>query len=117
MRISDWSSDVCSSDLAVGAKCAAFGARVIGISERTDRPAGFSDMYPKVALHDRLAEADFVVLTAPLSPVTTGIFNAAALERMKSSAYIVNAGRGGVNEDDEFIAALENGKIRENGSG
>src|SRR3546814_20391862 len=45
---------------AVGAKCAAFGARVIGISERTDRPAGFSDMYPKVALHDRLAEADFV---------------------------------------------------------
>src|SRR3546814_6852761 len=92
MRISDWSSDVCSSDLmlalarrlpeafrdqqarrwgagmprllgasvvliigvgaigeAVGAKCAAFGARVIGISERTDRPAGFSDMYPKVA--------------------------------------------------------------------
>src|SRR3546814_18284699 len=41
---------------AVGAKCAAFGARVIGISERTDRPAGFSDMYPKVALHDRLAE-------------------------------------------------------------
>src|SRR3546814_9780663 len=56
---------------AVGAKCAAFGAHVIGISERTDRPAGFSDMYPKVALHDRLAEADFVVLTAPLSPVTT----------------------------------------------
>src|SRR3546814_13933282 len=79
----------CAIGEAVGAKCAAFGAHVIGISERTDRPAGFSDMYPKVALHDRLAEADFVVLTAPLSPVTTGIINAAALERMKSSAYLV----------------------------
>src|SRR3546814_19573120 len=68
-------------------------------------------MYPKVALHDRLAEADFVVLTAPLSPVTTGIINAAALERMKSSAYIVNAGRGGLIEDADLIAALEAGKI------
>lgn len=96
---------------AVGAKCAAFGARVIGISERTDRPAGFSDMCPKVALHDRLAEADFVVLTAPLSPATTGIIDAAALERMKSSAYIVNAGRGGLIEDADLIAALEAGKI------
>src|SRR3546814_17967592 len=38
---------------AVGAKCAAFGARVIGISERTDRPAGFSDMYPKVRSEER----------------------------------------------------------------
>lgn len=96
---------------AVGAKCAAFGARVIGISERTDSPAGFSGLYPRAALHDRLADADFVVLTAPLSPATTGIINAPALERMKSSAYIVNAGRGGLIEDADLIAALEAGKI------
>lgn len=96
---------------AVGAKCAAFGARVIGISERSDSPAGFSGLYPRAALHDRLADADFVVLTAPLSPATTGIINAPALERMKSSAYIVNAGRGGLIEDADLIAALEAGRI------
>src|SRR3546814_1770777 len=50
-------------------------------------------------------------ISAPLSPVTTGIINAAALERMKSSAYIVNAGRGGLIEDADLIAALEAGKI------
>ena len=96
---------------AVGAKCAAFGARVIGLSERTDRPAGFSCIYSKAVLYERLAEADFVVLTAPLSPATAGIINAAALERMKSSAYIVNAGRGGLIDDADLVAALETGRI------
>lgn len=96
---------------AVGAKCAAFGARVIGISGRADVPAGFSALYPRSALHERLAEADFVVLTAPLSRATAGLIDADALARMKSSAYVINAGRGGLVDEAALIDALVSKRI------
>src|SRR3546814_3521675 len=36
MRISDWSSDVCSSDLAAGLQRLAHDARVVGIEQTTE---------------------------------------------------------------------------------
>ncbi|MBI3303222.1 MAG: hydroxyacid dehydrogenase [Deltaproteobacteria bacterium] len=53
-----------------------------------------------------LAEADFVVLALPVTPATRGIMNAAALARMKKSAFLINVGRGPVIDHDALIEVL-----------
>jgi len=58
-----------------------------------------------------LPEADFVVITAPLTAETKHMFNADAFAAMKSSAYIVNIGRGGIIDEQALVSALQNGSI------
>ena len=58
-----------------------------------------------------LPHADFVVVTAPLTSATRGMFGAAEFHAMKRSAYLVNIGRGGIVKESELVAALQDGTI------
>jgi lactate dehydrogenase-like 2-hydroxyacid dehydrogenase len=55
--------------------------------------------------------ADVITLHAPATQATTGIFNAQVFNKMKNSAYIINAARGQLIKQDDLIAALKNGEI------
>lgn len=55
--------------------------------------------------------ADVITLHAPATQATTGIFNAQVFNKMKNSAYIINAARGQLINQDDLIAALKNGDI------
>jgi phosphoglycerate dehydrogenase-like enzyme len=57
-------------------------------------------------LHELLGWADFVVIAAALTPETRGMFDAAAFRAMRSSAYLVNVGRGEIVDDPALIEAL-----------
>ena len=59
-----------------------------------------------------LAEADFLVLQVPYSAATHHLIGAAELARMKPSAILINAARGGVVDDAALIQALARGTIR-----
>ncbi|MDY6845554.1 MAG: D-2-hydroxyacid dehydrogenase [Chloroflexota bacterium] len=67
----------------------------------------FDRLYPIEALHSFLSECDFVVLTLPLTETTRSIIDEEALKVMKTSAYLVNVGRGGLIDQDALIAALK----------
>jgi phosphoglycerate dehydrogenase-like enzyme len=90
----------------------AFGMRVIGV--RRD-PAGGANGADEVhglgALPQLLPQADFVALTCPLTPETTGLINAEALAAMKPSAFLINVARGRVVDEDAVAAALQDGHI------
>lgn len=58
------------------------------------------------SLHRRLAEADAVVLSLPLTPESTGLLDRAALAAMKKSALLVNVSRGGVIDEPALLDAL-----------
>jgi phosphoglycerate dehydrogenase-like enzyme len=62
-------------------------------------------------LPDLLAAADFVSLHTPLTPETRGLIDAAALERMKPTALLINTARGGVVDQDALRSALIDGVI------
>jgi glyoxylate reductase len=64
-----------------------------------------------VALEILLERADFVSLHLPLTPETRHLINKAALERMKSSAFLVNTARGPVVDEAALVAALRSGQI------
>lgn len=80
-----------------------FGMRVLGHQRRMDR------LPPEAQgtdLDDLLAQSDFVVIACPLTPETRHLFNAARLAQMKSSAWLINVGRGPVVDEAALIETL-----------
>jgi phosphoglycerate dehydrogenase-like enzyme len=62
-------------------------------------------------LYDQLSHADFVVIAAPLTPQTEGLFDSKAFAAMKKSARLINIGRGPIVKTDDLIKALDDGEI------
>jgi phosphoglycerate dehydrogenase-like enzyme len=58
-----------------------------------------------------LAQSDYLVLAAPLTPATRGLMNANRLASMKSDAYLINVGRGPLIDDAALIEALSERRI------
>jgi phosphoglycerate dehydrogenase-like enzyme len=54
------------------------------------------------------AESDAIVVTAPYTPATKHLVDAASLKAMKSHAVIVNIARGELIDQDALVAALKN---------
>ena len=53
----------------------------------------------------------YLILLLPLTERTETIINSASLKFVKNGAVLINAGRGGLIEDDDLVKALDNGKI------
>jgi phosphoglycerate dehydrogenase-like enzyme len=111
---------------SVAALASAFGCRVIAIrrhtdagTERTARDVdddGFGS--PKLdrvlgpeQLSELLAESDFVVLAAPLTPETDGMIGADALATMKRGAWLINVARGRLIDEQALLRALRDARI------
>jgi glyoxylate reductase len=59
-----------------------------------------------------LKESDFVVLAVDLNPTTYHMVNRDFLEKMKRSAFLINASRGKVIDERSLTEALKSGIIR-----
>jgi phosphoglycerate dehydrogenase-like enzyme len=98
------------ADLAQKAK--AFHMQVVGTRRHAGVPVpGVDRIYPPHQLHDLLSTADFVVVTAPRTPATTGLFGAAEFGAMKESAFFICYSRGGIADDAALLTALTSGQI------
>ncbi len=58
-----------------------------------------------------LSQADFVVISAPVTSSTTHLIGARALAAMKPDAYIINVARGALIDEGALIEALRERKI------
>lgn len=101
---------------SIGRACArllgAAGLRVRGVGRRA-RPgdADFTEIVATDDLDDVLREADYVVIAAPLTDQTRGLFDAARLRRMKPTARLLNVGRGPIVVTGDLLDALREGVI------
>jgi phosphoglycerate dehydrogenase-like enzyme len=68
-------------------------------------------MYGPESLGTLLPEVDVVVLTVPLTEETRHMIDAEALRQMKSTAYLINIGRGGTVDEESLVQALRMGEI------
>jgi phosphoglycerate dehydrogenase-like enzyme len=117
---------------AVGALATAFGCRVIAIRRRTeagaavhptdddehagpgDRPLGevtLDRVLGPEALPELLAESDFIVLAAPLTPETDGMIDADALSAVRPGAWLINVSRGRLVDERALLRALRDGPL------
>ncbi len=62
-------------------------------------------------LHKLARQADVVVNATPLTPATTGLFDAAFFSAMRPAAYFINVGRGKSVVTADLIAALNAGHL------
>jgi D-3-phosphoglycerate dehydrogenase len=85
-----------------------FGMRVLGNQRRLD--ALGPDAEP-AELDKLVGASDFIVLTCPLTPETHHLFNRARIATMKSTAWLINVGRGAVVEETALVEALRERRI------
>jgi phosphoglycerate dehydrogenase-like enzyme len=90
----------------------AFDMRIVGLRRDPALGHGAADaVHPMADLLRLLPEADVVALTCPLTPETENLIDAAALARMKPSAYLINVARGRVIDEPALIGTLSARRI------
>jgi D-3-phosphoglycerate dehydrogenase len=92
----------CTADIA-----AAIGMDVIYTNK--SGPKAENAPYRYVPLDELLAKADFISLHMPKADKP--VLDAAALAKVKQSAFVVNTARGALIDDAALIAALDAGKL------
>ena len=96
---------------AVAGKARAFGMRLIAADPYID-PASVADLGVELTDLDRvLRESDFVTFHTPLTGETRGLIDAAAIGKMKATAYLINAARGPIVDFDALYDALATKQI------
>lgn len=97
---------------AIAQRAVGFGMKVIAVDAQPQTGAPYVDeVWPVSRFHDMLAEADAVAIAAPYTRETHHIFDDAAFERMKPSAYLVAVSRGGIIDEDALLRALDAGRL------
>ncbi|MFY9317175.1 MAG: hydroxyacid dehydrogenase [Burkholderiales bacterium] len=85
-----------------------FGMRVLGNQRRLDAIGPEAE---PASLDRIVGESDFIVLTCPLTPETHHLFDRARIATMKSTAWLINVGRGAVVEEAALVEALRERRI------
>jgi D-3-phosphoglycerate dehydrogenase len=94
------------ADRAQGLKMKVIGVDPVMSSERAAELG-----IELVELDDLFERADFVTIHTPLTPDTKNMIDDAAFKKMKSSALLVNAARGGIVDEEALARAITAGEI------
>jgi len=93
-------------------RAAAFGMTVRGVDPVCRSvPGVVESVGTPEQLPELLAASDFVVIAAPHTPETYKLFRAEQFRQMKSTAYLINIGRGVIVDLADLTAALQQGEI------
>lgn len=96
---------------AVAQKAKAFGFSIIAYDPYVDAATMQEYGVRKVDLDTLLKTSDVVSVHVPLTKDTAHLFNKAAFEKMKDSAFLVNTSRGPLVDEQDLVAALKAGKL------
>lgn len=96
---------------AVSTRAQAFGMNVITFDPFIGQAASVAAQVKLVKLPELLRRADVISLHLPLTDKTRGLIGSAQLRRMKPTAILINAARGGVIDEAALQRALTSGQI------
>ena len=91
--------------------CRAFGATVIAHDIRAYDDFYRSTGVTPVSLDSLLHQSDIVSIHLPLDASTRMLFDARALARMKTDAFLINTARGGIVDEQALKEALVGGRL------
>lgn len=93
----------------VAAVAHALGMRVLAAGRRL--PADLPSWVEWTDRDSLFQRADIVTLHCPLTPETKGMIHAGSLAKMKSTAFLINTGRGPLVDEAALADALQSGRI------
>ena len=86
----------------------AFGSEVVYYSASGQNN---QQEYLKLDLEEFLSSSDIISIHAPLNTCTSNLINYSRLKLMKSTAILINAGRGGIVNEVDLARAIDEGLI------
>lgn len=92
---------------AIAQRLSGFGCRILGVDPQADMPSAVT----RCDLTDALSDSDFVILAAPLTPMTHHLICRNTLAEMKRGALLINVGRGSVVDETAVYTGLESGAL------
>ena len=96
---------------AVAERARALGLQIIAYTPRLAPDALAPWGRATNDLSEVLVVADYVSLHLPLTEASRGLINAAALAKMKPTAFLINTSRGAILDEAALLAALESGQL------
>jgi len=93
------------------------GMRVIGVRRDASRrdPRDGADAVDRIVSTDRFAEvvpeADYLAVTAALTPQTRGMVSAEIIRALKPTAWVINIARGPIVDESALAAAVKEKRI------
>lgn len=100
---------------AAATRAKAFGMKIHALRRNPERSVGdalLDKSYGPDGLDELLAEADYLLAAAPLTPETRGLIGRRAFGLMKQSAVLINLGRGPVVDEAALVDALKARRIK-----
>lgn len=99
--------------MLVAKKLGCVGVRMIGYDPYIKKEiAGQAGIELVEDINQIYAESDFVTIHVPLTNETRGMINSQTLNKMKSTAYLINVARGPIVNEGDLYQALKSGVIR-----
>ena len=89
----------------------AMGMKIIAAHQSSMNRLELSHEVEWLPVDEVFARADFLSLNCPLTPETDRVVNAERLQKMKSSAVLINTGRGPLVDEQALADALSQGTI------
>lgn len=90
----------------------ALGMHAQGVARSgRERDEDFDRVISDEFLGEALPEADYIVVAAPLTERTRGMFDWGRFAQMKPGARFINVGRGPIVDEDALLEALESGEL------
>lgn len=96
---------------AIASRLAPFGMRLAGVRRGGASHAVIGEILPPTRLAGAVADADWLIVTAPLTPETEGIVSRDLLAALPSRARVVNVSRGELVDEEALIAAIREKRL------
>jgi phosphoglycerate dehydrogenase-like enzyme len=100
--------------LEIARLCAALDMRVIGTKRTLPREPlpWVAEVFPPETQDECVAQADYVVIAATLTPQTRGMVNASTFRAMRPATVLINIARGAIVDEATLLEALRARRIR-----
>ncbi|MGZ8211384.1 MAG: D-2-hydroxyacid dehydrogenase [Burkholderiales bacterium] len=90
----------------------ALGLHVVGVRRTPGQPGDSVDeMHHPSQLPELLPRADWIVISCPLTRETRNLLDAAAFERMRKGARVLNIARGEIVDEAALVESLRSGHL------
>ena len=89
-----------------------FGMKVWGYKRSYEDVPGIDRIFTQSDFKEFLSNPDYIVITLPSTPDTLHLMDYETIKAMKSSAVLINVGRGSVISESALVRALEEKLIR-----
>ena len=100
---------------AAASRARPFGMKIAALRRRPELFQGdtmVDQSFGPTQLREMMSTSDYVLVTTPLTAETRGLIGEAEIAALKSTAVVMNIGRGPVIDEAALVRALESGRIR-----